>query len=399
MIKSLRRKFILIALFSMIAVMLVISIGINISNRINVVRKTDAVLSVLVKGGGEFPEDFDGNKYDFPPSVRYDTRYFFATVDGNGNITRVELSHISVVNYDTAKNMVNKVKTRTANGFEQDFRYTVSATDTGKIVIFVDCRMELTQLQKSTLFTFIFFAVGIAAVTVIIILLSGTVIKPAVEIEKKQKRFITDAGHELKTPLSVISANAEILEMEVGENEWISGIHAQVDKLNKLTQNLVFLAGMDEGSYSPKMMEFSLSDAISETVENFKTVAAGKGLSFKQEITPLITYKGNEEMIRQLTSLLIDNAVKYAKGGEIEVSLKKEGKTNLFAVKNLTDNLAEGEHNELFERFYRPDGSRSSEFGGNGIGLSVADSIVKAHRGRITAVSPDGKSVVFKVEL
>lgn len=264
---------------------------------------------------------------------------------------------------------------------------------------------------------------------------SGKILKPVSESYEKQKRFITDASHEIKTPLTIIDANTEVIEMMEGENEWTNSTRKQVARLTSLTEKLVFLSRMDEEATKLEMLEFSLSDAILDTAEPFKAIARTKGKKLTIDVIDGILYTGDEKTIRQLVSILLDNAMKYSgcssvsfeKGNinkknlnktsqtqndcvtttgdtapEIELTMRPSGKTRIITVWNTVDenaNIKKGRQDMLFERFYRTDTSHNSKTGGFGIGLSAAYAIVKAHKGKITAESKDGRSIKFTIVL
>ena len=233
------------------------------------------------------------------------------------------------------------------------------------------------------------------------LLFSRRAIQPIADAYEKQKHFITDAGHELKTPLAVISANTEVLEMTQGESEWTQSIRNQVGRLAELTNDLVSLARMDERDSRMLMTDFSLSDAVSESLAPFVAVAGQRGKPIQTDIQEGLTLCGNEEAIRRLVGILADNAIKYgAEGGEIRITLRSAGRGMVFQTRNRVETpIKKGAHEELFERFYRGDASRSSKVAGYGIGLSMARAIVAAHRGKISAASEDGASLAITVTL
>ena len=229
---------------------------------------------------------------------------------------------------------------------------------------------------------------------------SNNALKPVRNSIEKQKQFITDASHELKTPLAIISADADVLEICEGESEWLTSIKEQTERLSVLVRNLVDLSKLDEASGDVQHEVFDLSEAVFDTAANFETLAKRNGLSFSVSAAEHIMYKGNEAELRQLVSILCDNAVKYAsKDGHITVSLYKTSKNIFLDVFNDCDNVEKEQIDRLFDRFYRSDNSRSRETGGYGIGLSIAKAIVSRHRGRISAVTTDSKSITFKVVL
>ena len=268
------------------------------------------------------------------------------------------------------------------------------------MVIFVDCRQEVSAFRTTLITSVTVSALGLLAVFILVLIFSGRAFKPVAESYEKQKQFITDAGHEIKTPLTIIDANTEVTEMEQGETKWTKSTRNQIKRLNDLTQQLITLSKMDEGGGGIQKEKFSISDAVEETINQFEILAGKADKAFDIKIQPDVDYLGDEKAIRQLVGILTDNAIKYSvKGSIIRVSLEKKGKKIYIRFYNEADNVVKGRLDVLFERFYRTDASRNSKTGGSGIGLSVAKAIVTAHKGKITAESEDGKSLTISVTL
>lgn len=414
MIKRLRKKFIIVTTCSVLAVLVLIVGIINIVNYVNVVNNSDRIVNLLQDGGGTFGGNgFSGDYTESPdgdfnskplrpisPETPFETRYFTVVLDDSGTVINVNTDKIASVDMtqaaDYAVTLFNKKK---QTGFYGIYRYgtkTVGNSDT--MYIFVDCTKELTSFKT---FMLISLAVGLSAfiaVFLLVFFLSGKVTKPIADSYAKQKRFITDASHEIKTPLTVISADAEVLEMQGTCNEWTESIKDQVKRLTSLTEKLVFLARMDEDNKRLTTTDFSLTDAVEETIKPFFAVAVTKGLTLDCDIQKNVSYCGDEALLRQLVSLLVDNALKYSDAnGRVGVKLKATGSKIQLDVYNSAKDL-NGDLSILFDRFYRNDKSRNSETGGHGIGLSVAKAIVTAHKGKITAHSENG-TVVFTVTL
>jgi signal transduction histidine kinase len=227
---------------------------------------------------------------------------------------------------------------------------------------------------------------------------SKKAIKPIIESMEKQKQFITDAGHEIKTPLAIISANADVLELTGGDSEWITSIRNQITRLDKLVKNLLTLSKIDEGNIKMVFTDFDLSKAVFETAGAFEAIAETQKKKFQMELQPGLKYHGDESSIQQLISTLVDNALKYSNvEGSIKISLNATKKGAKLEVFNTADEIDKANLDKLFGRFYRADSSRSRDTGGYGIGLSIAKSIVEAHHGKISVKSDDGKSICFTV--
>lgn len=234
-------------------------------------------------------------------------------------------------------------------------------------------------------------------VLLIIILASKRAVKPIAESYVRQKQFVTDAGHELKTPLTVISANNELLRMLYGESEWFDGIDKQVTKMNGLVQNLITLARMDE-EQKPVFSPFNLSDAVYDTAKSFENLIHSRGRLITFDIEENIIYPGDESGLRQMVSILMDNAAKYCdEKGKIAVRLKSDRQIHLQVINDCRTS-ADCDFDKVFERFYRADKARTPD-GSYGLGLSIAKSIVELHKGEIHAKVLEHDRVMFEVVL
>jgi len=401
MIKRLRRKFILVAMCSMAAVLIIIIGTVNIVNYSNIDKSSDAVISVLEEHDGEFPSAFpqapDFNN-GMTAETPFETRYFTVTISGGAY--RYDLRKISAVSEADARAftdyVISKGKTK---GMYKDFKYVATQTAAGDdMYIFLDCGKAMDTFRTFLTMSVLISAGGLVVVLGLIVLLSRFALRPAEESYLKQKSFITNASHDIKTPLTVINAEAELIEMEQGETECTAEIKNQVARLTALTEKLVFLSRMEENPQY-EFKEFNLTSAVEETLSPYARMAGAQGFTFKEEIQPDITLKGNEELVRRCVGLMLDNALKYAKeGGVIFIGLKKVGKVRQLTFYNEAEDVPVGNRKEFFERFYRGDKSRSVKRG-NGIGLSVVRAIAEIHKGKAQAVSEDGKSITFTIDL
>lgn len=407
MLKSLRRKFILIAMGSVSAVLALIIGVINTANYRSVVRSAEERLSLIELGGGYFPAldffDLRGRGFGgwLSEEAAFDTRYFTVTLNDSGSVIAVNTGWIAAVDADAASEMALSLWSRNKTaGFLSHYRYKTAAVRGGTRYIFLDCGRELDTFLSFFTASCLASALGLILVFILVLIFSKIALKPVARSLEKQKRFITDASHELKTPLAVISAANEVMELENGESEWTGSIDNQVKRLTSLTEKLVLLSRMDEESYQPAFSKFDLSAAVEETALSFEAVAQVRNRSLTAEVQKGIIYTGNEGNIRQLVSLLTDNALKYSdEGGKISLRLTKSGRAAVLTVENSVEEIEKGDLSVFFERFYRADTSRSSKTGGHGIGLSVAQAIVQTQKGKISAHSPDGKRVIITVTL
>ena len=414
MISRLRRKFIIISMLSVTAVLAVLIGSINIFNFMNVTREADNIIDMLVEGGGVFPErlppwpdapftdPFGGRRDMISPELRFEARYFTIRISYDGSRIATNTGMIAAVDASEAWELAEKVfEQGKLEGFEGDYRFRIADLGDSILIVFYDCGRSLNNARSFLWISIFISLIGLLIVFALIAISSKAVVKPAAEAYEKQKRFITDAGHELKTPLAVINADCDVLEMENAGNEWIADIRKQTERLTGLTGRLIYLAKTEEGSKQKMtMIDFPLSDCISEEVESFKGLARASGKTITSEIADGLSYNGDQRAIEELVSILMDNAVKYSpEGGNIEVSLHKQGSKIIFRVYNDTKEPVPADViKHMFDRFYRADSSRNSETGGYGIGLSIAKGITGSHGGKINAASKD-KGIIITVEL
>lgn len=411
MITKLRRQFIATAMCSIALVLTFIMAAIICSSYLNVCKNADSRIHMISENGGHFdpktPQPQQSESSDGPASAwpelsaesPYDTRFFTVTLSEKGTVSQIDTGRIAAIGTgdaaDYAEALYRKNKT---TGFVSCYRYQRTALENGSsMYIFLDCERELNTFKMFFFACVAVSLVGMLFVFLLVWFFSNILLRPIAESYEKQKRFITDASHELKTPLTIIDANTEVIEMTNGESQWTKSTRKQVSRLSSLTEKLVFLSRMDEGDSQPEMVDFAISDAILDTACAFVPLAEAQGRTLTIDTEPDLICHGNEGMIRQLVSLLLDNAVKYSsEGGQIHLTFSRRGKNFCLLIKNTVDAITPGAHDEFFERFYRSDASRNQKSGGYGIGLSVAYAIVHAHHGKISAYSEDDCSLNVK---
>ena len=426
--RRLRRKFILVAMGAVTVVLTLIIAGINIVNYSHVCKMADARLDYILTGKGSIDwEDesrtdsgnggdastgmvadgdragarvghFEGMTAESP----FDTRYFTVTLV-EGQVVDVNTARIAAVGAKRAARIAMGLDSKgLTSGFSGNYRYMTTAQGEKTTYVFVDCSRELASFHSFLNASVAISYIGWLAVLAIVTVASGAVIRPMVESYSKQKRFITDASHEIKTPLAVIDAANEVQEIESGESEWTQSIHEQVARLTALTERLVFLARMDEGSAGFTMASIDLSEAVDKAAAPFESVAVSRGKRLSMSVATGVRAHADAAAVTQVVELLLDNATRYAsEGSVIELSLRAvsrgagKGSAEL-VVSNAVDELPEGDLDRLFDRFYRADVSRSSKTGGSGVGLSVVRAIAEAHGGSAT-VSGHDHQIFFTV--
>ena len=427
MIKKLRSRFIRIAMLSVTAVMLLLTIILNTANYISTDSDLKQTLTLIYENAGTIPHSSapvppDGSDAPAPPEdaqapqsppddkiarregpftaeTPFSTRFFVLRYTDDGTLTQADLKSIASVTEDDTQTYLSAALAHGAGyGYCGSYRFLVAQEGGENIAIFLDSYHELRSLRIVLVWSLVADAACILLVFLLVLLLSRRAIDPVVRSAEQQKQFITDASHELKTPITVIATSLKVLEMETGKQKWIDKAMAQTEKLTDLVNSLVTLSRMDEEDSPLKMEDFPVSDAVSETAESFRELAESKGHALALSIAPGLTYRGDEYAVRQLVSILLDNAVKYAaEGSPITLSLEKARRGVVLRTSNGCDAQDGLDTGKLFDRFYRADIARSSG-NGFGIGLSIARSIAEGHKGGIRA-SLDGGRIEFTAEL
>lgn len=413
MIHKLRIKFIAASMLSLALVLFVILGGVNIMSYQKIIRDSDHILNLLSENKGRFPQSppFDGGTqkperpfmmgHELSPETPFESRFFSVLLDESGQVIYSDTGQIAAMDEASAGEVARKVwNAGRTHGFQGDYRYIRITENKGVRLIFLDCGRALSNFHV-TLFASILIALtGLLAVLVLLFILSGRIVRPVAESYEKQRRFITDAGHELKTPLTIIGADLDLIDLELPNNEWLIDIRRQTKRLTDLTQDLIYLSYMEEEKPPIQRIDFPISDVIEETAQSFMGPSKNQGKTLELDIQPMLSWMGDEKAIRQLLSILLDNALKYSpNGGHISVSLKKEGHILRCTISNtIGQPMPPDSLKRLFDRFYRTDYSRNSQTGGYGLGLSIAKSIVNSHKGKMRAYCPEPYILAICVE-
>lgn len=406
MIDIIRRRLIWISGLSIILVFVLIFIGICVvsTNRLN--KTMDMLTDRISPDDGRFPEFSEMNPpppRGFAPFITaetpFSTRFFTVRFDPAGLIVSADVEFIASVTEETAQDYAEQaMRSKKERGWIDGYRYKKSDTFLGQTVVFVDGTMNRSLTSMLLLTVGIVLLCSLALILVLIILFSKRGVKPIAESYEKQKQFITDANHELKTPLTLILANLDIIEADIGKNEWLDDIRAEGERMNALVKQLVMLTRMDEDKTEVKASTFSLSDAVNDTVSDFQTLAEEKGKPIFADVQPEITYNGEEAGIRRVISILLDNALKYCdEGGSIFLSLSAR-RYPVICMENTCAEVDNIELDKLFDRFYRADKARCFT-GCFGIGLSIAQAVVEKHHGEVYAYKASEGYIGFRVVL
>ncbi|MDO5561031.1 MAG: HAMP domain-containing sensor histidine kinase [Oscillospiraceae bacterium] len=402
--KKLRRKFILMSMLSLTVVLLVLFGSINIFSYTLNTKMQDRTLHRIAEGGIRMPPNFPPDApFGGPvsPEVSAMTRFFVVVKDSGGKIKSTELEFISSVSSEEAKSYAEKVsKKGKTSGYCEEYRYYVYGQSNETIMIFLNCSNQLQQMKILLLLSFILSAMCFLIMLVLVIALSKKAVAPYMKNVEIQKRFITDAGHELKTPLTSIATSADVLALDDTSNEWVENIRTQTLRMSKLVGNLVMMSRLDEEHPIPDRAEFAVSEAIWESAEPFSAAARATGKRLELHIEDGMRQYGDVVSFQQMISVLLDNAIKYSdKSGYIRLDAFRKKQKTIIEVYNTCDLIDTKNLNRLFDRFYRADTSRSARISGTGVGLSIAKAIARAHGGDIIVKSKSGNSITFIVTI
>ncbi|MBR4334904.1 MAG: HAMP domain-containing histidine kinase, partial [Clostridia bacterium] len=241
--------------------------------------------------------------------------------------------------------------------------------------------------------------IGSAATAILLLIsifLARRIVRPLEENDEKQKRFVSDAGHELKTPIAVVSANCELLKRQIGENEWLSNVEYENGRMADLVKQLLFLSRAERRDVPKETLD--LSELTTGEALPFESLAFERGKKIESQIEPGVFVEGNANQLRQLVSILLDNALSHGIGDRIELSLWRERHAAILTVTNDAEEIGAEQLARLFDRFYRADEARTENAPHYGLGLSIAQAIVLAHGGTISAAYKNGKAI-FTVQL
>ena len=405
MIRGIRRRFMRIAISVLALAMVLVAVIINGANWVNVRSELYETLGLLEEMQAQKGAMGPGPRGDLPtrrgnPSrhlrnMANESRFFSVTVGDDGSCALGDTTHVSEEDADSLVELATRALAggRTS-GFWGDYLFRVNGQSGERVALFLNCETKLTRVRLLALISAVACAGCVLLAWLLVGLFSSRAIRPLVESAIQQKQFITDAGHELKTPLTVISANMDVLTLETGENEWIRSTQKQVANLRGLVGELIYLSRLDEEDAKLQKTEVDLSKLVAESAEPFVGMAEFAGKTLNVDVEDGMHMTGDGTMLGRLVSILCDNAVKYAPEGDtIAVILARSRKGIMLITDNAVQQpMSDETLRHLFDRFYRADASRSRESGGYGIGLSVARAIAEKHGGSIRVrQTPEGR--------
>ena len=426
MIKKLKRRLVLLVLVGLLLASAGLVAAINWINWQGLCRQAEAVLDTLEATGGLRPLRSDyGRQETEPPDGKIErelrdgrdagrrredsavqdaadlSNFYTVQLDGQGSIIAWTSDRTDLYDDDTIQTLADAVlasgKTTGRVG-SQFFRRTVQ--EKGSLLIVLDATLELQSARRVLRLTLLVALAEDLLLSLGAVWLIRRMVRPVDEAMEKQKQFVWDASHELKTPLAVISANAEALAGEVGESKPLEYIQSEVQRTDQLIQSLLTLARMERGTVQAAHAPMDLSRTLLSVTLPFESAVFEAGKTMETDIPDGIRYTGDAAMIQQLCVILLSNAEKYSDpGGSIRLSLEAKGDKRVIRVHNTGPAIPKEAQSRIFDRFYRVDSSHNREIPGNGLGLSIAQSIVQAHKGKITVQSAPGQGTTFTVTL
>ena len=418
MVRRLRRKFVLTAMTALLIIVVLMISCILLIYFHQQDSRADSTLQMLLDNDGTFPDMKDpsqpdnsggripgqgprGADFDAARAIEmpFETRYFTVRLDADGNILSTDVDHIAAISSEDAESYAaSAFSSGKTKGYLDGYKFADNVQDNGvTLIVFLDCNSSFSNLTQLFRISILIAGITLVLMLVLVEALSGNAVAPVVESLDKQKQFISDAGHELKTPLSVISANVDVPELTEEKNEWTKSRRNQVGRMTALVTNMLTLSRMDEAKWKDLFSRVNFSKIAQSTADTFRVVAKSREKEYTISIQEDLHVFGEQRALEQLCTLLLDNAMKYSsEHGSIVISLTEDHKKARLEVSNTCDEIPSGNLDRLFDRFYRADSSRTripansgsttATAGGFGIGLSAAREICESHGGEIRAV-------------
>jgi hypothetical protein len=399
MVATLRKRFIIITTVALMLVMTSVVGAINIITSMRATNSADQKIEYISENNGDFqshsysfsPDASSGGSVQITKETPFEMRFFVVCYNKESEVASVNLERIASVSKDEAGAMADEVVEQgKSSGYYGYYRYQVTDTAQGKMVVFLDC---YNSVQTQNMLLLVSALIGLASVLLvlaIVVALSSRAIAPIAVNELRQMQFITDASHELKTPLAIISANADLVELQTGVSEWTQSIRNQVSRMDSLIKQLITLAKSEEQAHELHE-QVEISGIAKELAGEFQPLMKTLGKIFSCEVEEGVCVKGNSQQVRQLITILLENSAKHsAADAGIKMEIHADRKNLSLVVSNESEEISREMIKHLFDRFYRTDKSRSRESGGYGLGLSIAQSIVQGHKGKISAKYTNG---------
>ncbi len=441
MLKKLQKKFVLLTTTISVIVLILIAVCVNAANYFSMINHADDVLNLLINGelymygnndiysseltnhneqkeeninettneniNNNYSDTGKANAHIAPPphksnfakEIAFTTRYFVVKNNAKGEFDYVDTKNISYISPEDAVGFALQVdENNSLNGTIENFKYAKVENQIGYSYFFLDIEEDIISFERYARFSALIALGASILIFALSCIFSKKAVAPIAQSYERQKMFITDVSHEFKTPLTIIKADSEVIELENGESEWTNSIGAQVKRLNSLVENLVSLTKLDEQQERIIKKQLNLSELLSGALKEFSSAMQSRNLTLNTNIKSDVLINGDENAVCNLLSILLENAVKYApENSAIIIIVQEKPGKKIFKIENKCDGFEIGKHNELFDRFYRNDKARNSESKGFGIGLSIAKSICDMHGAKITAECKNDSDIIFTI--
>ena len=414
MFNKTRRRIVFTVVFSLLALMFVTLTTIYLSNRLSLERESKEMLKTFAErytldeqSPAAAPVDPPGG-FDDPREPRTDrpvkddpefrlSTFYSAAFSESGEVLAVNSGNSDLQSEEslteTASSILEKGK---KNGKSGNITYLVEEREGYTLVAMIDGTINNNNQSRLFRQMLVIGSAALAVLIVISVFIARRIVRPLEENDKRQKRFVSDAGHELKTPIAVISANGELLRRQIGENEWLDNIDYENTRMSDLVKQLLALSKAENGDLPKETVDYS--KLVDGEILPFETLAFEKGKRIETDVEQGVIIEGNTNQLRQLVSVLLDNALSHGKGDSIRLSLCREKHNAVLVVSNEADEIGADQLSHLFERFYRTDETRHESGSHYGLGLSIAKAVAESHGGSIRAEYTNG-SAVFAVSL
>ena len=404
MIRALRRRFIFSAMAAFTILLLILVLGITLVSYGQMNARTEAFMQAVLE---EPKPPAVGVQPPQPPAMRMrlmenPIAYYDVRIGQDGTISDISEKGIWEPDMDAVHGYAEQVITSgDANGKIGGYRFRLYASDDGSArLIFMDTSPQVHMLWNVLQTTVLLSLTCLVLLFLILLPISTRVVHSYAQHIEKQKQFITNAGHEIKTPVAIMLSNLDAMELIQGENKWSRNIRSQTDRLSVLLQRLLFMSRIDEKSMVLPTQMIELTSILEAELKTYIPMLAERKLNLHYELDREIRLKGNREYLQQMIHMLLDNAVQYTNaGGEIRISMERKRRRIRLLFENTVEALPDCPPEALFDRFYRGDSARTQSSGGYGIGLSAARAIVEMHQGGIGAEYINGNAICFTVEL
>lgn len=393
------------ALLALMALILVVT---SMVRTINANELADSYLAVIMACDGHLSDDPDDYESAEQADAIMESHYFVAWLDPQGRVRQLETDAVPTLDREEASRLAREaaLAQQPDSGSIGDFRYLRDRDRDGSCeLVLLDCARSNADLRFTNASLALVMLLGSAAVTAVFGLLSKEIAAPIVRSRESQQQFVVDAGHDLRTPVSIISADADVLAMDLGDdNEWLRDIKHQVGVMSDLTESLILLSRAATTDARKAGERVDLSALVDEQLHGFRSRSLTEGHEIRPSLAPGIVVRGNPNYLGRMVGALVDNALKYSsEGSPIDVGLAVAGRTHRTAeltVANAADEVDPLEVARWFDRFYQSDKARTHQRGGYGIGLSMVRAVAEAHGGRAFATAgDDARSVTFHVVL